>query len=78
VELRGFEPLTPSMRTLGGGVAWGRWRRSLVGGGLSEAFAADRVAVLVGCTALSRPLLSWGPGTIGCRDPHTSWLAEPQ
>jgi hypothetical protein len=31
VELRGFEPLTPSMRTLGAEVARGRWGRSLPG-----------------------------------------------
>jgi hypothetical protein len=33
-ELRGFELLTPSMRTLGGEVARGRWGRSAVDGSL--------------------------------------------
>jgi len=52
-ELRGFEPLTPSMRTPGAKVARGRWGRSPFGGSLSEAFAVDDVAVLLCCTALS-------------------------
>lgn len=40
----------PSMRTHSGEVIRGRWRNSLSGGGLSEAFAADIVAVPVCCT----------------------------
>jgi len=52
VELRGFEPLTPSMRTLGAEVVGGRWGGSLVDDGLSEAFTTAWVAVLVRCTAL--------------------------
>jgi hypothetical protein len=47
----GFDPLTPSMRTLGTEVARGRWGRSLVGGSRLEAFPVARVAVLVCCTA---------------------------
>jgi hypothetical protein len=47
VELRGFEPLTPSMRTPGGEVVRGRCGRSLFGGGLSESLSADGVAVFV-------------------------------
>ena len=43
--------LTLAMRTPGGEVTRGRWRRSLSGGGLSESFSADGVAVLVCCTA---------------------------
>jgi hypothetical protein len=52
VELRGFEPLTPSMRTLGGEVARGRWGRSAVDRSLSEPLAVDDVAVFECCTAL--------------------------
>jgi hypothetical protein len=44
----------PSMRTLGGEVACGRWGRSLSDGGLSESFAVGRVAVLSCCTAGSQ------------------------
>jgi hypothetical protein len=44
--------LTLSMRTPGGEVIGGRWSRSSFVGSLSEAFPADRVAVLVRCTAL--------------------------
>jgi hypothetical protein len=51
VELRGFEPLTPSMRTLGAEVVRGRWGRSAVAGSLSKPFAVGHVAVLVCCTA---------------------------
>jgi hypothetical protein len=40
------------MRTLGGEVVGGRWGRSLVGGSLSEAFWAARVAVFLCCLAL--------------------------
>jgi hypothetical protein len=61
VELRGFEPLTPSMRTLGSEVARGRWGRSPVDGGLSESFSAGRVAVLSCCTAPSRARMQHGP-----------------
>ena len=55
VELRGFEPLTPSMRTLGSEVAGGRWGRPPFGGSSSEAFAVDDVAVALCCTALGPP-----------------------
>ena len=55
VELRGFEPLTPSMRTPGAEVAGGRWGRSLSGGSLSWSFSVDGVAVLVCCTARAPP-----------------------
>ena len=51
MELRGFEPLTPSMRTLGGEVVRGRWGRSAAGGSLSEPLAVGDVAVLRCCTA---------------------------
>ena len=51
VELRGFEPLTPSMRTLGSEVARGRWGRSAADGSLSEPLAVDDVAVFECCTA---------------------------
>jgi hypothetical protein len=51
VELRGFEPLTLSMRTPGGEVARGRWGRSAVDRSLWESLAVDGVAVLVRCTA---------------------------
>jgi hypothetical protein len=50
VELRGFEPLTPSMRTLGGEVAGGRWGRSAAGGSLSKPLAVGDVAVFECCT----------------------------
>ena len=43
----------PSMRTLGTEVVRGRWRRSPFGGSLLEAFAGDRVAVLICCTVLA-------------------------
>src|SRR6516164_10573012 len=51
VELRGFEPLTPSMRTLGVEVARGRWSRPVADGSLSEPLAVDDVAVFGCCTA---------------------------
>jgi hypothetical protein len=44
--------VTLSMRTPGTEVFRGRWGRSLSAGSLSEAFAADGVAVLLCCTAL--------------------------
>ena len=44
MELRGFEPLTPSMRTPGGELARGRRGTSLFGGSLPESFAAAGVA----------------------------------
>jgi Phage integrase family len=50
VELRGFEPLTPSMRTLGSEVVHGRWGRSATGRSRMKSLAADDVAVLVCCT----------------------------
>jgi hypothetical protein len=43
--------LAPSMRTPGVKIVRGRWGRSPVSGGLWEAFAAYRVAVLLCCTA---------------------------
>ena len=51
VELRGFEPLTPSMRTLGGAVAGGRCGKSAADGSLSEPLAVGDVAVFDCCTA---------------------------
>src|SRR5713101_8264265 len=48
----------PSMRTPGGEVIRGRWGRSLFDSGLSEAFPADCVAVLLCCTVL---------GLVSCR-----------
>ena len=51
VELRGFEPLTPSVRTPGAEVVRGRWGRSLFGGSLSESLGAAGVAVLLCCTS---------------------------
>jgi hypothetical protein len=59
VELRGFEPLTPSMRTLSGEVARGRRGRLLFGGSLSESFAAAGVAVLLCCTAFGPSPRRW-------------------
>ena len=53
VELRGFDSLTPSMRTLGGEVARGRWGKSAADGSLSEPLAAHDVAVLRSCTAVA-------------------------
>jgi hypothetical protein len=52
VELRDLGPLSPSMRTPGGEVIGGRWRRSLSGDSLSETFPVASVAVLVCCTVL--------------------------
>jgi hypothetical protein len=46
------------MRTPGGEVIRGRWGRSLFDSGLSEAFPADCVAVLLCCTVL---------GLVSCR-----------
>jgi site-specific DNA recombinase len=51
VELRGFEPLAPSMRTSASLVDRGRWGRSVSGEGLSQPDSAVSVAVLVCCTA---------------------------
>jgi hypothetical protein len=45
------------MRTLGGEVVGGRSGRSLVGGSLSEAFGAYRVAVLLCCMARGSPVI---------------------
>jgi hypothetical protein len=53
VELRGFEPLTPSMRTIGNEVGDGRWGRSGVPGGSWWPFGVASVAVLVCCTHVS-------------------------
>jgi hypothetical protein len=50
VELRGFEPLTPSMRTLGDEVVRGRWGGHEIGGSLREPLAAYDVAVYECCT----------------------------
>jgi hypothetical protein len=47
VELRGFEPLTPSMRTIGNEVGDGRWGRSGAAGGSWWPFGVASVAVLV-------------------------------
>jgi len=52
VELRGFEPLAPSMRTLGSEVVRGRWGRSAIGRRQTKSLIADEVAVLVCCTPL--------------------------
>ena len=57
----------PSMRTLCGKVAGGRWGRSAVNGSFSESAAVDEVAVLVCCTAscptceVARPEIGWRP-----------------
>jgi hypothetical protein len=59
--------LTPSMRTLGAEVVRGRWGRSPVGGGFSEAFAADGVAVLLRCTRVGLVLMRPGlPAALEC------------
>jgi hypothetical protein len=50
------------MRTPASEVGRGRWGRLLVGGSLSEAFPAARVAVLVCCAALVRVELR--PGSV--------------
>ena len=50
MELRGFEPLIPSMRTPGGAVVRGRWGRSATGRSRMKSLTADDVAVLVCCT----------------------------
>jgi len=60
VELRGFEPLTPSMRTLGGPVAWGRWGRSAIDGSLSKPLAVGEAAVLARCTAPGPAVVRYG------------------
>jgi hypothetical protein len=54
-------PLIPSMRTPGGGVISGRWGRSLSGGSLTEAFAANSVAVLVCCMVLALVVMGRDP-----------------
>jgi hypothetical protein len=51
VELRGFEPLTPSMRTNGTAVKDGRCGRPVVGGNLTRPRSVADVAVLLCCTA---------------------------
>ncbi|GGU47098.1 recombinase family protein [Lentzea flava] len=51
VELRGIEPLTFSMRTIGGLVDRGFCRGQRVDGGRSRSSLADAVAVLCCCTA---------------------------
>jgi predicted nucleic acid-binding protein len=58
VELRGFEPLTPSMRTLGGEVARSCWGRSVADSSLSELLAVDDVAVLACCTTARGMILA--------------------
>src|SRR6516165_6678861 len=69
LELRGFEPPTPSMRTPATEVARGRWGRSAADGGLSEPLVAGGVAVLVRCTApcLSDEVASCDRGKEGRR-----------
>jgi hypothetical protein len=51
VELWGFEPQTPSMRTLGCEVVRGRWRWSVIGRSPMKPLAVAGVAVLARCTA---------------------------
>ena len=68
VELRGFEPLTPSMRTPGGEVARGRWGRPATGRGRTKSPTADDVAVLVCCTTSCLALLA-SPGGQVAADP---------
>jgi hypothetical protein len=48
VELRGFEPLTPSVRTLDAEVARGRWGKSATDGSRREPFAVGGVADYMG------------------------------
>ena len=50
VELRRFEPLTPSMRTTGTPVAKGRWVSSRSGGDLPRPIVGEGVAVPQCCT----------------------------
>jgi hypothetical protein len=62
VELRGFEPLTPSMRTLGNEVVRGRWGKSAVDAGLTESLGVGGLAVFVCCTTFGLSVLSLATG----------------
>ena len=69
VELRGFEPLTPSMQTLANTIDGGRCRWSVVGAGhawpVRDALAAARVAAFfqIANVRLSRGCAGLGKST---------------
>ncbi len=59
VELRGFEPLTLSLRTLGMVVVWGLLRWLMAGKGLTRTMRTGSVAVLCCCTRTGILICVW-------------------